>query len=439
MLLNYTHKTCTVTIDSFHWPRFLEEMEKAGYRGVLAGFKSDILDRFHVRPETGGAWVYPSKRARFAEIFFPDPSTTLFLKVARSFAGTEEQEHEDDDDVWSDPGAKEASKILLYQIDAAEIIPLDAPENRQLEELIAAANLALEALGVSGKSITWKAEADEGSAPPFPFEAGVIPDNRSMELATVFRDGRLTGLLERLAADRSFTIEDFLASVSNREETEYYIDKLFEMDFLTEEIVVYSRTTGAAVIRAKDRAALKTLSDMGVTSAEGKPLEEEDVRRLITLPPGNQPLVSGTWAARTFLLNVLSKMGYGASDIHVSRNEGALDIVHVHCGPRGVVFALAPAEFTEKSSKELWKAIGKSPHFRLFIFGARGVEEAAYQALSTLSGPNNVFVLTGLEDFSSTVVDAINRERTANIRELLAELNSQLTVDVASLVTARGA
>lgn len=440
MLLNFSQRSCVVTIANFHWPALLDALAQAGYAGVLADVKRGILDRFGLLGADGSdALIHPAKRTHFAEVFFPDAHSAVYLKVVRSYADATEAHEAEGDDIWSDPGAAATSVHNNYQLDIGEIVPIDAADGDRLSEFHAAVTLALGSFGVAEKGLVWTGgETGESASLPFATKPVDAPDARALDLAAIFRDGKLNTLMERFAAGAgSFTLEEYLASVPNREETEYYIDKLFDMEFLGEEIVVYSRTTGAPVIRAKDRAALKTLSDMGITSAEGRPLEEEDVRRLVTLPAASKAYVGGTWAAQTFLVSVLQKMGHAIGDIQAADHDGDLSLIYVRTGAGGLVFALSPGRFTDKNTKELWRAVGKSTEFKYFVFGAEGVDESAANSLGTLAGKTRVVALPDLANFNAAVVDAVNNERMTTLREILRDLETQLTVDVAGLIMRR--
>ena len=439
MIQNIIRKSLALTVTKFDWSALLRQISQEGQVGVIFGIKNEILERFGIKPERiHSSVLYPTKGSFFGDIFFPDAHTTLYLKV--SGHRTSEETMMTEENVWADPGQSGPGHQLKLIVEAGEIAPIEAGDGQALGALMQAVNKHLQAQGIKEKSLEWSdLGGGPNATPPFHGSAAVPPDQRSLELAAIFRDGKLGSFLEHFGGDApSFVLDEYLESVPNREETEYYIDKLFEADFITEEVAVYCRKTGAPTIRAKDRAALDALAGAGISCSCGEPLQNEKIRRLIILPEKNRPFASSTWLARTFLINMLMKLGYRSANIFVSEIEGGLDLAYVPSDGKGLLFALAPGEFSEQSAKELWATIGKkTDNLKLVIYGAKGIDALALEKLETRVGADNVMTLAGLDEFNTKLLEGLSKERLASILATFTDFQNQLNIDIAALALKR--
>jgi len=438
MIQNVIRKTCMLTIPNFSWLSLLQELAAEGHVGVIYAAKNDLVERFGLDAEKVDPASLCMSKGFYGDLFLPDSQSTLYLKITGEKAQTEAPVTEES--VWEDPGQTASGSEFSGTFELGEISPADMEGGEKLEGLIRAVDQYLKSHQIKSKDLNW---ADVGQAPdqkpPFDSAPATAPDKHSLDLAGIFRDGKLGDFLENFDREsRSIVLETFLEKTPNREETEYYIDKLFEADFLNEEIVVFCRKTHAATIRAKDRAALDVLAEQGIRCSCGTPIQEEEIQRLLILPEKSFPFISGTWAAKTFLVNILMKMGHKATNIHLSENVGGLELAFVQSGGSSFFFALCPGLFDEKSSQALQDALGeKKENLNVVVFGSKGVDQATADSLENEFGKDNFLVLESLDEFNTKLVDALNKGRLENILSVLGKFGELMSVDLASLALAR--
>jgi hypothetical protein len=435
MIQNIFRKSLLVTVQKFDWASFMNGLSGDGYTGLIYGVKNDLLERLGLRSDQiPSSALYPTKGSFYGDLFIPDPETTVYLKVSGQRSSDESSINEDN--VWEDPGTSSGTNYLKLRFEAGEVSPISAGDGSKLALLIQAVNKQLLSTGVKEKGLDWT-ETGGGaiSTPPFAASAAPRPDQHSLDLAAIFRDGKLQNFLERFAGEtNSIVLDDYLGSVPNREETEYYIDKLFEADFITEEIVVYCRKSGAPTIRAKDRAALDALSEQGISCSCGEPLQNETIRRLILLPAKSRPLASWTWAAKTFLINMLLKLGYQDKNIYLADNLKHSEIAYVASEGKGLVFVLAKDDFGEPVARELWASLGKkTDNLKIFAYSAKSFENAVMDKLNQRFGQESLLTIQSLEDFNTKLLDALNNERLGNILSTFNDFQNQLKIDIAKL------
>ncbi|MCZ7585947.1 MAG: hypothetical protein M5R36_22945 [Deltaproteobacteria bacterium] len=438
MLQNVARKSCSFTLPSFDWHGILQSLAGEGKTGVIFGTKTSLLERFGLTAENVGPEVlYPNGNV-FGELFFPNDQATVYVKITGRYGSAGSSVT--DDNVWEDPGKEVRSGAYSGKCEIGAIQPVGEDETGVLEDFAEAVERALAAQGAASKQQTWDepAEAAGSAASPFDGEPAAAPDARSLELASIFREGKLDAFFDALGENgHSINLDGFLEKTENRDETEYYIDKLFEADFLTDEIVVSCRKTGAPTIRARDRAGLAMLADQGITCSCGAPIQDENVQRLVILPEANRSYISKTWTAKIQLLNLLLKMGFDAAAVKMKAASDKLELAFVPVGDRGFVFGLTGGSFDQKAGGELAKAVGKGASVRVAVFGAKGVDAQAVKELEGKFGKDGFLALGGLDDFNTKLLGALNAERMAVVLSTLDEFRDLLNVDLSSLVLSR--
>ncbi|MBZ0270502.1 hypothetical protein K8I61_00585 [bacterium] len=436
MIPNVIRRTCQLAVSKFDWTALCRGLASAGQVGVVYGAKNDLLERFGANGNALAPGIlYPGARGVFGDLFLPNKETTLFL-IARHEGSGGPDAPVTEDNVWEDPGRSGADSTILFE--AGEVSPLTGTPGEALDRLIAAANAYLHGtLKVRERDIKWTERTAGAGDAPFAGIPATAPDAYSMELAAIFRDGKLNPLFETLGAKGSLVLDDFLEKADNREETEYYIDKLFEADFLTEEVVVHCRKTGQYTIRAKDRAALDALAERGISCFCGESLQNERICRLILLPERSRPFIAGNWAARTFLLNMLTRMGYPADAIQVSDDGGRFDLAFVPAEDGGLVFVLDSRPFDKSGAEEILRVLGKRTNVKLFVYGAGGVSPDAAALLSEKVGDEHVTLLSNLEEFNTTLLESLGRDRVERLAGPFRDIAGMLSMDLGALAMRR--
>ena len=439
MVKNVAKKSCALTLVDFNWFNLAQELALEGYSGILYELKCELAEKFGASIDQLSASVlYPETSGISGDMFFPDPDTTLYVKI-NELSKTEKTASEENG-VFDDPGKADGSTIGDYEIEIGEISPIGAEEGEWMASLIGALDSYFMSHGAEEADIKWEfSDASAGAEAPFAGESVELPGKRDNELAQIFRDGKLDNFFREFDKEKdSMVLTDFLKNTENREETEYYIDKLFEHDFIQEQVVVYCKKTDMPTIRAKDRAALDALSSAGIVCSCGAPLKSEEIKRLVIMPAESRPLISKTWAAKTFLVNLLTKMGYPEDAIAKSAIDGDVELIYLPAEGNSLLFALAPEEFNEDTALKVWDLIEEAPNPKIILYGQGGVSEDAVAALNTRAGQNAILLsLTSLEDFSNKLLEALNTERIERIRQVFNDFRNILPVDVSSLAVKR--
>ncbi len=439
MVKNVARKSCKLTLVDFDWFTLVQELALEGYSGILYELKCELAEKFGTSiDQLNASILYPEINRVMGDMFFPDPDTTLFIKVSE--LSKTEKATTNEKDVFDDPGKDDGSTIGDYNVEVGEISPLGAEEGEWMASLVGALDTYFISHGAEDSDVRWLDEdLSAGSKPPFQGDPVDTPDKRTSELAQIFRDGKLEKFFKQFDGDQDSVVwADYLQSADNREESEYYIDKLFEHEFLTEQVVVYCKKTNMPTIRAKDRAALDALSSAGIVCSCGAPLKTEEIKRLVLLPAENRPLVKNTWSARTFLISILTKMGYPQESIIRTMIDDDLELIYLPAEANSLIFALSGMKFTEEMALKVWDIVEEAPNPKIVLYGAGGVEDDAVAALGTRAGPNSLVAsLENLDEFSAKLLDALNKERIDRIRHIFNDFQGAMSVDVSSLAVKR--
>ncbi|MCB9487927.1 MAG: hypothetical protein H6684_04270 [Deltaproteobacteria bacterium] len=445
MIQNLARRTCVVQVSNFSWSSLLEELSNSGHQGVIYGAKKEVLSRFgvdagDVAPEV----MFPGgDSVSMGEMFLPAPDLTVYLKVQTRSAAAPPPEGADsspEENVWDDPGQTNKSKAALeLRLEVGQVGPLGV-EDAVLESLVGDINNAFKKQGVRDRKLKWDARGvTEPVDPPFLGINPNKPDDRSMELANLLRDGKLDGFLSAFRSGKnSLVLDEFMSTIENREETEYYIDKLFELDFLGEEIVVFDRNTGQAAIRAKDRAALQALKDAGITMPNGEPIEEQRISRLITLPDQNREYVMGTWTIRTFLINMLIKIGYSTENIYVSDAGAKVDLLFAPGVTNHLLFVVANERFTDDTVKAmLGELIEMAEPVKVIAYSPMGFDVSALDLLQNDKNVAALVTLENLDEFNTKLLEELAADRREAIAAAFTDMSDQLRVDLGALAKMR--
>ncbi len=437
MVKNVSKKTCQLTLVDFNWLTLAQELALEGYSGVLYELKCELAEKFGASVEDLDApTMFPGIDHVAGDIYFPDADTTLYVKVIEMSASEKTSQEEG---VFDDPGKTDSPALGDYKIEVGEISQIGADEGEWMNSLVGAVDTYLLSHGAEKADIKWIVDDGSGGAQaPFEGETVSLPDKRATELAHIVRDGKLDDFFQQFEEEKdSLVLSEFLTNVTNRDEIEYYIDKLFEHELIQEQVVVYCKKTNMPTIRAKDRAALDALSSSGILCSCGAPLKSEEIKRLVLMPAQNRAMTTKEWAAQTFLISMLTKMGYPLESISIKSVDDQ-DLVYLPAEGNSLIFALSPKEYTEDMALKAWDFIEEVSNPKIILYGDGGVQEGAVEALGTRAGQGAVVLsMDKLDDFSNKLLDALNHERIERIRQVFNDFQKVLPVNVGNLAVKR--
>jgi hypothetical protein len=421
MLLQLLQKTASAPLKQFKFPRLIDGLTKDGYAGVLQGLREGAAKSFGVTVEQAS----PPPGRTAGELFFPAENKVLYLKVR--WGG-----EQPDSDPFADPGKSRAVPIVSFE--AGLIAPIGAVDPQELTSFCEAASAIVE-VECNVESLPWNPlGAAGGSLAEVGGKAVAPPAAPELELCAILRERKLEPFLAALQEKKGELILDqWLAGRDDVEEIEYFIDKLFEVDFFDEEIVVYSRQTNQPVLRAKDRAGLEALKNAGVRDVNGDELDVENVKRLLMLPKDKRPYLAKGWAARVGLIDLLFKLGLDKDQVREFDPVAGWSILAALYDGRPFMFVFGKNNIEPKDFAALAPTIRKLGSPTVVAAAKRELDADAAKA----AGAAACLGLAGAEEFNTVLLDYLAKQRRESIAHAMADFDGLLRFAVVEMSLAR--
>ncbi len=424
MLLQLHVKTASATIASFDFDALLADMSQNGYAGTLAGLRDKIAELFRVPPEKALA----TSRELRGDIFFPGEGKLLYLKCQ---AKQEEGSESTEGDVFADPG--QSATLTKVKFEAGLIASLGEADLADLDSFCESLSTIL-VVSFSSPEIKWQdAEKKKVKRPNVDGKNAVTPAESEIELAGMLRDGKLDPLFAAMKAKKGqIVLDEFLEGRKDAEEIEYFIDKLFESDFFEEELIVYN-ADNQPVFRAKDRASLEALKKAGIRDLTGNELDITRVRRLIIMSAEKEGLLSLSWQARIFLIDMLFKVGLSNKDILNLPSVDDIDLMVAFLDNEPIVFVfrnegVEAEEFAKLAN--LLASLGQ-PHVVAITRGPVDVDGA--QA----AGAASCVVINRIDEFGTKLIELFSAQRAKAIEAAMNDFNKMISLNVVAMSLAR--
>lgn len=434
MMLALNRKTATAKIDNFVPADFLDDLAREGLDPVIHGYKKGLADRFGVEADSAIASFLSGPETSdllVGDLFFPSAGVCCYLKIGRpALPDQADASIANDEDIFSDPGAPKSLKANEVVVEVGELAPMGGTEGAHLNVLSTAVENNL-----SGK-LLW----NDKIVPQIARLKGrsiETPSEQDIELAGIVCDERLTDLLVLLKEKDSIVIDEFLSQSADQEEVEYFIDKLLDAQFLTEEIVVYDSDTGQPIIRAQDRSAIEQLAKAGIKTPSGKPISSDDVKRLALISPDNRPKMKPSWVAKIFLANSLFKIGLTNKDITVLESDEGGILLYCTYDAVPIVFYLTDAAPEEMSTHVFKDTLEDLANARVVLFSQQEVPEEFALSLSTFPAVAEVITIDSLDNINARLAELLDAIRGKAAHDALAPINRQTMVDIAGLAMQR--
>lgn len=433
-MLAFSRKTASVSVSEFNSVEFLDDLGRGGLEPVIHNFKKGILDKLGLAPDPSLDKFLgkpTGSNLLVGEVFFPEPGVCCYLKVTcnTQTEGLSDISEPDEDDPFADPGAISNKLANGLTVELGEFSPMGGQEGEHLEKLCAAIE------GYVDTDFDWKNVRAPGQK--VRGTSIVTPSERDIELAGILRDPRLTDLLSILKQKDSIVVDEFLENSEQAEELEYFIDKLFEAEFLAEEIVVYDDDTNLPIIRAKDRASLKQLALAGIKSPTGKPIEDLNAKRIAVLNKENAYKVNPSWVAQIFLANILFKVGQTNKDIQVLESVPQGSLVFSNFDGNAVLFYVADEVPNEELTDSCFNALNQLKEAHIVVFSEAEIGQEFMDAMTDHQSVTGVSFLPSLDTMNADMAQVLEQLRNSVASKVLEEINPMTGVDIAGLVMAR--
>jgi hypothetical protein len=430
MMLSITRKRASFSGTDFRLATFFDKVAEAGMDPVIHAYKKTLLARLNLTPgKELESLVYPEPEGELvaADLFFPADSVCCYLRISvvpgQITAGAKPT-----DDPFADPGEDDV-KIdrSSLSIEVGELSPAGENGDSHLASLIAAIEPSLPS------PVDWEDLAGPAPAEKLKGQTIQTPSEFDFELAGLLRDERLTPLLASLKAAETVVVDEFLEDLENREEMEYFVDKLLEIDFLSEEVVVYCTKTKQPTIRARDRSALEQLSAAGVKCMCGKPFDQEDVRRLTFVADEARYKMASSWVATIFLANTLLKVGLANKDIlEIEAGESA-KIYFTYFDGAPVMFLLGETIEPEAAQSAASEVLGARKDVQVVVFSENELPAEFSKYLDNDEAIGEVTRISNLDQMAGELAQLIESMRGNAAAEALDGMNLFTGIDITAL------
>lgn len=436
MMLAFNRKKASVTLKDFVPSEFLDNMARSGYEPVIHTFKKGLLDRIDIAPGPEVdhlLWENLSAKMLLGEVFFPEKGVCCYLKVTRQNGESDSIKTATDpseDEIFSDPGSGKNPQSNELIFEAGEFVPMGDGEGTHLDALTAMVERS------GNCTLSWMDVAPDAMK-KIKGKSIETPSEKDIELSSILCDVRLESLMGLLKTKGSIVIEEYLNGVSDAEETEYFIDKLFELDFLTEEVVVYDDETQMPIIRAKDRAALTQLSEAGIKSPSGKPIEDLVVKRMAALNADNKYKMNPSWIAGLFLINTLFKLGLSNKDIQVLKADETGDLLFCLFDGVPALFYLTDEIPNESLTVACEDALDQMDEVEVILVSEQEVPDDFIESINVYKAVQNITTISDLNSMTSELAKIFNGIRRKVVQRTLSDINPVTSVNIAGLVMAR--
>lgn len=433
-MLAFSRKRALISIKDFSPADLLDDLGNGGFEPLIYSFKKSLLDKLDLKYSPDVAKLLGGQsdsRLILGDVFFPEKGVCCYVKATSSVKEVEvEEEVGDEEDPFADPGdsTKKASKAIILEV--GEFAPIGHGEGRVMEQLTGAVESSL------GGGFMWE-DVESESVAKIKGKSIDTPSERDIELAAILRDPRLAGLLDSLKEKEAIVVDELLNGGEDAEELEYFIDKLFEAEFLSEEIVIYDDESGQPIMRAKDRAALKQLAIAGIRSPSGKPIEDLVVKRMAVIAKDNGHKMSPTWAAGIFLTNNLFKVGLSNKDVQVMHEDKNEKLVYCDFDGLSILFMLSDNMPNDSLVEHGEKVIDQLGNVEVVIFSEQEIGQDFVDSVDVFKPVTGVTTITSLENMNSDLASLLGNMRTKVGKDVLTDINQLTSVDIAGLVFAR--
>lgn len=422
MLLQLHRKVAITTIDQFDFDKLIEGLSENGFEGAIGGVRGKIADLFAVPlgAVTGGGGRV------LGELFFTGDDKLIYLKCKRTPGGKAAKKG---DDPFADPGQTFEPEV---EIEAGHIAPVGT-DVAELESFCQGVSMIVE-VQLDGQSFEWEDPGTSGEALVGLGEAVARPGKSDLELAGILREPKLQPFLVALQQNKGEVIlDEWIKGRDDADEIEYFIDKLFEADFLTEEVIVYSLVTGQALIRAKNRAGLETIKAAGIRDVNGGELDLENVRRMLIMPADKAENATASWVGRVILLDLLAKLGIEADRIvDMEATDNCRAVAALFDG-QPYVFMLADDAVQPRDFADLAANIKKLGEPIVVVVSDKDCDTDAARA----AGASDCVCLTGVDEFNTKLLDRLSESRQEAIEAAMAEVNSMYSFQFTQLAMRR--
>ena len=432
MMLAFNRKKALVSLKNFVPTEFLDNLARSGYEPVIHSFKKSLLERIDLEPDSEVNHLLSENRNSgllIGEVFFPEKGVCCYLKVTTQTVATDST-GSSENEIFADPGSAEPPKSDDLTFELGEFVPMGDSEGAHLEAMTVMVEKS------SNCTLAW-ADVSQSARKKIKGKAIETPSEKDIELSSILSDARLEKLLELLNTKGSIVIEEFLVDEKEAEEMEYFIDKLFELDILAEEIVVYDDETEMPIIRAKDRAALKQLSEAGIKSPSGKPVEDLFVKRMAVLNEDNKYKMHPSWIAKLFLINTLFKIGLTNKDVLLLKTDDSGDLVFCLFDGVPTLFFLTDVIPNESLSEACEDALDQLESAEVIIFSEQEVSDDFMSSVNVYKAVENITVLSNLDSMTSELATILNGIRQQVIQKTLSDINPLTSINIAGLVMKR--
>jgi len=423
MLLQLNVKTASSVIGSFNFDGLRDDLAKNGYAGTLADLRKKVAEIFRVPPEKALA----SARELRGDIFFLGDSKLLYLKCQVK----NEENESGADDVFADPGQTFAQTRVT--LEAGLIAGMGEADLADLDAFCDSVTTILE-VSFSSPEIKWlEPEKKKVKRPAVDGKNAATPAESEIELAGMLRDGKLDPLFAAIREKNGqLVIDEWLKDRKDAEEVEYFIDKLFEADFFEEELIVYN-ADNQPVFRAKDRASLEALKKAGIRDLTGAELDISRVRRLILMPPEKEKLLSLSWQARIFLIDLLFKVGLTNKDILNLPGVGELELMLAYLDNEPILFAFSSEAIEAEAFAKLTGLLGTLDRPHVVAVTQAAVDADGAQA----AGAASCVTIRNLNEFNTKLLDLFSARRAKAIEAAMADFNKMISLNVAAMSLGR--
>ena len=429
MMLAFSRKRAAISSDNFDTNAVLDELAKAGFQPLIRSLKNELLSRLGLTPDKETEEMLKGVITcdlLAGDVFFPNDSSCCYLKVEGEIGGEEVASNEVD--VFSDPGMEEKCVSGMF-IEVGEISPITGNEGEKLEDMIDAINAKV-------KKLKWE-DVESTATTKLKGRSLATPQERDIELAGILRDERLQPVLAKLKSEKSLVADEYLSSIEDAEEIEYFIDKLLELDFLNEEVVIFDADTKQPIIRAQDRAAVEQLAKAGIRSMSGKPISDADIKRLVAVNHDKAHQMTDAWAAKIFLANSLLKVGLSNQDIHELEATDNGSLVYCLFDGLPLVFMLAN-NFKDNGLAEALKVnIEQLKEARVVVFCENGCPKQISDYLTNSKSVKELVEVTKLDELNAQLAMVFENMRNKAVADVLQEINLIVSFDIGGLVFKR--
>lgn len=432
-MLAFTRKKASPVLESFDSAELLKDLSQEGFFPFLQTFKTELLDRLNLPYDPGYLKLLSNpnlSNTLLGEIFFPAEGVCCFVQITGNSGTGKKVKKTDPDDPFQDPGDElkhtEGSEI---SITVGELAPLGGSEGDNLQKLIGILGSSL------GVDLKWESVKIASTA-NLSGHMVQTPSERDIELAALLQDTRLEDLFLGFEQNDAIAVEDFLKERNDKEELEYFIDKLLETEFLSEEIVVFCTKTGAPTIRAQDRSALDQLTKAGIKCMCGKALDAENVKRSVVLSDSSREKMKPSWVGEIFLANVLLKVGLSNSDIQRIDFEGNGTLYHSNFDGFPIFFFLANESADQIFVAALEDLVKEFSGVYLVVLSKDKIPTDTAKALVKNPSIKKVISIHEVDEINAKLADLLRDLRLLVASSALAELNSITGFDIGRLAVA---